>query len=328
MLKEDKIYEQAITDIQKRYGKESLKTLDENNLNVQVISTGSIKLDKVLGVGGFPKGRIIEIYGNESSGKTTIALQTIAQCQKIGEKAAYIDAEHALDPNYAKSLGVDLSNLLVAHPEHGEQAFSVIEALVKTNLISLIVIDSVAALVPKAELEATMEDQAIGLHARLMSKGLRRLQSVMANSNVCIIFINQLREKVGVFFGNPEITTGGKALKFYSSVRLEIKRSELIKDDNENVGIRSKITVVKNKVSPPLGFTHVDIFFNKGVSYKLEIIDFAIQNEVILKSGSWYYFDNQKICQGRDVLVKKIKENNELFKEIEIKTLKYAKNLN
>ncbi|WP_156933125.1 recombinase RecA [[Mycoplasma] testudinis] len=325
MLKDDKIYEQAVAEIQKRYGKESLNFFNSNAENkFPAISTGSLKLDKVLGIGGLPQGRIIEIYGNESSGKTTLALQTIAQCQKSGGKAAYIDAEHALDPSYAKNLGIDLQTLLVAHPQHGEQAFSVIEALVKTNMIDLIVVDSVAALVPKAELEGTMEDQVVGLHARMMSKGLRRLQSFMANSNTCIVFINQIREKIGIMFGNPETTPGGRALLFYSSVRLEVRRSELLRDENQHVGIKSKVTVVKNKVAPPLGVAYIEIYFNKGVNYRAEIIDFAVQYGIIEKAGSWYSFNSNKLCQGRENLLKLIENDNTLFSEIETLTLTKA----
>ncbi|CDN40188.1 recombinase RecA [Mycoplasma amphoriforme] len=325
MIKEDEIYGQAIVDIQKRYGKESLNFYNKNKIaKVPAISTGSLKLDKILGIGGLPKGRIIEIFGNESSGKTTLALQTIAQCQKAGGKATYVDAEHAFDPGYARNLGIDLDTLLVARPRHGEQAFFVIEALVKTNMIDLIVVDSVAALVPKAELEGTMEDQMVGLHARMMSKGLRRLQSFMANTNTCIIFINQIREKIGVMFGNPETTPGGRALLFYSSVRLEVRRSELLKNDNQHVGIKSKVTVVKNKVAPPLGIAYIEIFFNKGVNYQAEITDFAIQYGVVEKSGSWYSFNNNKLCQGRDKLLNIMQNDSNLFQEIELLTLNHV----
>lgn len=321
MNRENKIYQDALADLQKRYGKESLDFVKSDKIDVNVIPTGSYKLNKALGVGGFPRGRIVEIYGNESSGKTTLALQTIRECQKNNGTAVYIDAEQALDLTYAKKLGINLSKLLVVNPEYGEQAFSIIEALVKTNMIDLIIVDSVAALVPKSELETSIEEQNIGLLPRLMSKGLRRLQAIMRHSNTCLIFINQLREKVGVFYGNSETTPGGRALKFYSSIRLEIKRSEIIKNDLNHIGIKSKITVIKNKVSPPLETIFIEFYFDKGVDYSSEIIDIAIQCGFINKSGSWYSYNDKKLCQGRYALNKILKDDVKLFKEIEDKIL-------
>ncbi|WP_052663954.1 recombinase RecA [Mycoplasmoides alvi] len=320
---DDKIYLEALKELQKKYGKENLSLLnDKDKLDVKSISTGSFKLNKALGVGGFPCGRIIEIYGNESSGKTTLALQAVRECQKNNGRAAYIDLECALDMNYMKNLGIDLNKLLIAHPEYGEQAFSIIEALVKTNMIDLIVLDSVAALVPKAELETNIEDQSIGLLPRLMSKCLRRLQTIMFNSSVCIIFINQIREKIGIIYGNPEITPGGKALKFYSSIRVEIKRTEILKENNENIGIKSKITIVKNKLSSPLKIFYLDFYFNKGVDYFAEIIDLAIQTDLIQKNGSWYSYNNNKLCQGRSGLLQLMHNDLKLFKDIESKYIK------
>lgn len=315
----DKMYLEALKELQKKYGKENLSFIEKNNLSIKTISTGSFKLNQALGIGGFPVGRIIEIYGNESSGKTTLALQAVRECQKNNGRAAYIDLECALDPNYMKNIGINLDNLLIAHPEYGEQAFSIIEALIKTNMIDLIVLDSIAALVPKAELETNIEDQSIGLLPRLMSKCLRRLQSIMFNSKTCIIFINQIREKVGIMYGNPETTPGGKALKFYSSIRLEVKRTEILKENNENIGIKSKVTIVKNKLAAPLKLFYLDFYFNKGVDYLAEIVDLAIQTDLIKKNGSWYSYNNNKLCQGRSTLVQLMHKNQKLFKDIENK---------
>lgn len=323
MEKENKVYKEAIAEMQKRYGKENLNFSDKFNKRPEGISTGSWKLDYALGVGGLPRGRIIEFFGNESSGKTTLALQVARECQKNNGKVAYIDAENALDLQYAKNLGVDLNSLLIAHPEHGEQAFAIAEALVKTNMIDLIVIDSVAALVPKAELESNIEDQSIGLLPRLMSKGLRRLQAVMRNSQTCVLFINQLREKVGIAYGNNQITPGGKALRFYSSVRLELKRSEIIKSDAQHIGIKSKVTVVKNKVSSPLETVYLDFYFNKGIDRCSEVIDLAIQYDIIQKTGSWYSYNSNRLCQGKNALIDLIKTNDILFKDIESKTFDF-----
>lgn len=281
-----KIFNETIKEIEKKYGKGSLKMMSDDLKDVDVIPTGSIHLDNALGINGLPKGRIVEIYGNESSGKTTVALQVAAECQKNNGRVAYIDAENALDYKYIKNIGINLDDLIIANPEHGEQAFSIVDALIKTNLIDLIIIDSVAALIPQSELNANIEDQNIGLHARLMSKGLRMIQGVIAKSNVCVIFINQLREKVGVMFGNPEVTTGGRALKFYSSIRIEVKKNELLKSGNDIEGIKSKITIVKNKLAAPLKTCYIDIFFGKGFDYKNDIINFAIEYEIIKRSGS------------------------------------------
>lgn len=308
---ESKLFDQAINEIDKKYGKGTLVQCDLKN--VDVLKSGSVILDKALGIGGFPKGRIIEIFGNESSGKTTIALQAVAECLNNDGRVAYIDAENALDINYIISMGIDPNKLLLARPENGEQAFSVIDALIKTNMIDLIVVDSVAALIPESELNGEMTDQNIGAHARLMSKGLRMLQGTISKTNVCVIFINQLREKVGVMFGNPEITTGGRALKFFSSIRLDVRKSELLKSGNEIKGIKTKVTVVKNKLAPPLKHCFIDIFFGKGYDYKNEIINFAIDYEIIKKSGSWLYYGDKKLCQGRNQLEKYLKDDIELF---------------
>lgn len=313
-ISENKIFDEAIKEIDKKYGK---GTITNGQLeNVDVISSGSISLDNTLGIKGFPKGRIVEIFGNESSGKTTIALQAAAQCLNQGGKVAYIDAENALDINYLIGIGIDPEKLLIAHPESGEQAFNIIDALIKTKVIDLIVVDSVAALIPESELKGEVGDQNIGAHARLMSKGLRMIQNSISRSNVCVIFINQLREKVGIMFGNPEVTTGGRALKFFSSIRLDVRKSELLKNGNDAIGIKTKVTVVKNKLAPPLKHCFIDIFFGKGYDYKNEIINFAIDYEVITKSGSWYYFDNNKICQGRTTLDVELNNNTDLYNQI------------
>lgn len=317
---EDKLFNEAIKEIDKKYGKGSLVQCDLKN--VDVIKTGSALLDQTLGIGGFPKGRIIEIFGNESSGKTTIALQSVAECLNNNGRVAYIDAENSLDINYITAMGIDPNKLLIARPESGEQAFSIIDALIKTNMIDLIVVDSVAALVPESELKGEISDQNIGAHARLMSKGLRMLQNTISKSNVCVIFINQLREKVGIMFGNPEVTTGGRALKFFSSIRLDVRKSELLKSGNDVTGIKTKITVVKNKLAPPLKHCFVDIFFGKGYDYKNEIINFALDYEIIKKSGSWLYYGDKKICQGKTQLENHLKENNELFELIKNDVLK------
>lgn len=284
--KEDKQYLSAVSDIQKRYGKDNLAFFGQPTASVSVIPTGSCKLNAALGVGGIPQGRIIEIYGNESSGKTTLALQLTRECQRAGGRVAYIDAENGLDPRYAQNIGVEVTELLVANPQYGEQAFAVAEALIKTGMINLLIIDSVAALVPKAELEGAYEDQGIGLLARMMSKGLRRLQAAMQHSSSTVVFINQLREKVGVVYGNPEVTPGGRALKFYSSVRIEMKRAEVIKEDDGAKGIRTRVTISKNKVAAPMRTVYLDLFFDRGVDYNSEIIDLAIAKNIITKNGS------------------------------------------
>jgi recombination protein RecA len=285
-INEQKLFEEAIKQIETQFGKGSIAQLINNGEKIDVIPTGSLQLDRALGVGGYPKGRIIEIFGNESSGKTTLALQAIAQCQKLGGRCAYIDLEHALDAKFCEINNVDLSKLLLAQPESGEQSFSLMEALIKTDMIDLIVIDSVAALVPNAELLGEFEDQTIGLHARLMSKGLRILQGLIAKHNTTVIFTNQIREKIGVMYGNPETTTGGRALKFYATIRMELRKNELIKSGNEVIGIKTCAKIVKNKVAPPLYKAFIDIYFDKGIDHTAEIIDFALEKGVIAKKGA------------------------------------------
>jgi recombination protein RecA len=285
-INEQKLFDEAIKQIEIQFGKGSVTTFANDNEPIEVIPSGSIQLDRALGVGGYPKGRVIEIYGNESSGKTTLALQAISQCQKLNGKCAYIDLEHALDGKYCEVNGVDLSKLLLAQPDSGEQAFALIEALIKTDMIDLIVVDSVAALVPNAELIGDFEDQTIGLVARMMSKGLRIIQGLMAKHNTTVIFINQIREKIGVMFGNPETTTGGRALKFYSTIRMELRKVELIKNGNDCIGIKTSVKIVKNKVAPPLYKAFVDIYFDKGIDHTIEIIDFALEKGVIEKRGA------------------------------------------
>ena len=310
--------ESAISRIEKDFGKGSVMKLGESErMQVEVIPTGCLNLDFALGVGGLPKGRIIEIYGPESSGKTTLALHTVAECQKAGGIAAFIDAEHALDPIYAKALGVDIDNLYVAQPDNGEQALDICEALVRSGAIDIVVIDSVAALVPKAEIEGDMGDSHVGLQARLMSQALRKLAGVISKTNAVAIFINQLREKVGVMYGNPEVTTGGKALKFYASVRIDIRKSESIKDGSEVVGNRVKIKVVKNKVAPPFKSCVVDMMYGQGISRAGEVLDRAAEQDIIVKSGAWYSYKGQRIGQGRDNARKYLEDNPEIFDEIE-----------
>ncbi|WP_255565818.1 recombinase RecA [Mycoplasma sp. E35C] len=309
---------QILKVLQEKFGKSNIYLTDnEKIVEDEFISTGSIKLDHILGTGGFIKGRIVEIYGNESCGKTTLALSTINKAIQKDYRVAFIDAEHALDLKYAKSLGIDLSKLIVARPDYGEQGFEIIKSLIKTELIDLIVVDSVAALVPKVEIEGKMEDQTMGTHARMMSRGLSRIQPLLAKHNVAVIFINQLREKVGVMFGNPEITTGGKALKFYSSTRLELRRAEILRDVNNNpIGIRSKATVTKNKLASPMACTFIDIFFNTGISEINEIIDLAIDYEIIKQAGSWFSYQEEKLCQGRSNLITKLKESPQTYELI------------
>ena len=294
--------EVALGKIEKDFGKGSVMRLGDqaDRMQVEVIPTGCLNLDFALGVGGLPKGRIIEIYGPESSGKTTLALHAVAQAQKAGGTAAFIDAEHALDPVYAKKLGVDIDELYVSQPDNGEQALDICEALVRSGAIDIVVIDSVAALVPKAEIEGDMGDSHVGLQARLMSQALRKLAGVISKTNAIAIFINQLREKVGVVYGNPEVTTGGKALKFYASVRIDIRKSESIKDGTEIVGNRVKIKVVKNKVAPPFKSCQVDLLYGEGISREGEMLDLAVERELIKKSGSFYSYNGERIAQGRD----------------------------
>ena len=289
------------------------------NLNIEAISTGSLSLDMALGIGGIPRGRIIEIYGPESSGKTTVALHAVAQAQKLGGEAAFIDVEHALDPVYANALGVDIDSLLVSQPDTGEQALEICEALVRSNAIDIVVVDSVAALVPKAEIEGLMGDTHVGLQARLMSQALRKLTACIAKSNCAVIFINQLREKVGVVYGSPEVTTGGRALKFYSSVRIEIRKGEKLKLQNEIIGSRTKAKIVKNKVAPPFKEVEFDIMYGEGISRVGEIVDLGVGCDVIQKSGSWFSYNGQKIGQGREKVKVYLTENPELMAEIEEK---------
>lgn len=316
----DAALDDAISQIEKKFGKGSVMRLgDRTAVDVDVIPSGSLTLDKALGIGGYPKGRIIEIYGPESSGKTTLTLHAIAQAQKQGGKAAFIDAEHAIDPVYAKNLGVDIDELILSQPDSGEQALEIAEMLVRSGVIDLIVIDSVAALVPQVELDGDMGDAAVGLQARLMSKALRKLSGVMNKTNCTVIFINQLREKIGVMYGNPETTTGGRALKFYSSVRVEIRRSEQIKQNGEIIGNKANIKVVKNKVAPPFKTTQVDIIYGKGISRDGEILDLAVEGDIVEKSGAWYAYNGEKIGQGRENAKNFLIEHPAIFEEVEEK---------
>ncbi len=316
----DKALAQVLLDIEKQFGKGAIMKLGEGGLkNIDVVSSGSLKLDLALGVGGYPKGRIVEIYGPESSGKTTFALHAIAEVQKNGGKAAFIDAEHALDPVYAKKLGVNINDLLLSQPDTGEQALEICEALVKSEAISIIVIDSVAALVPQAEIEGEMGDSHVGLQARLMSQALRKLSGAINKTNTICIFINQLREKVGVMFGNPETTPGGRALKFYSSIRLDVRRAEQIKVGTDILGNRTVIKVVKNKVAPPFKTAEVEIMYGEGVSREGEIVDIASDINIIEKSGAWYSYNGEKIGQGKENVKAFLKDNPKLKQELEQK---------
>ena len=316
----DKALEQVLADIEKQFGKGAIMKLGSSeHMEIDVTSTGSLSLDIALGVGGFPKGRIIEIYGPESSGKTTIALHAIAEVQKNGGRAAFIDAEHALDPVYASKLGVNINELLLAQPDTGEQALEICDALVKSEAVSIVVIDSVAALVPQAEIEGEMGDSHVGLQARLMSQALRKLSGTISKTKTTAIFINQLREKVGVLFGNPETTPGGRALKFYSTIRLDIRRGEQIKMGDSVIGNKTNIKVVKNKVAPPFKTATVDIMYGEGVSKTGEIVDLASDNNIIQKSGAWFSYNGEKIGQGRENVKQYLKMNPDLLSEIENK---------
>ncbi len=314
--------EEALKKIEKEFGKGSIMRLgDEADRKIEVISSGSIALDKALGVGGYPKGRIIEIYGPESSGKTTFALHAIANAQKNGGFAAFIDAEHALDPVYAKALGVDIENLILSQPDNGEQALDITEALIKSGSVDIIVVDSVAALVPEAELNGDMGDSHVGLHARLMSQAMRKLAGIINKTNCVAIFINQIREKVGIMFGNPETTTGGRALKFYASVRLDIRKGEAIKDGTNILGNRTNVKVVKNKVAPPFKTAEVEIIYGEGISKLGEVVDLAVKYDIINKSGAWFSYNGTKIAQGRENTKEYLKNNPEVLKEIEEKVI-------
>ena len=317
-----KALQAAMSKIEKDYGKGSIMRMgDEQIANVQVIPTGSISLNVALGVGGYPKGRIIEIYGPESSGKTTLAIHAIAECQKRGGIAAFIDAEHAFDRFYAAHLGVDVDNLYISQPDNGEHALEFADQLIRSSAIDIIVIDSVAALTPKKEIEGDMGDSAVGLHARLMSQALRKLTSTISKTNTTCIFINQLREKIGVMFGNPETTTGGNALKFYASVRLDIRKSQAIKDGDEIVGNQVKVKVVKNKVAPPFRKAEFEITFGEGISKIGESVDLGVEYEIIKKSGSWFSYGDSKLAQGRDAVKALLKDNPELCEELEAKIM-------
>jgi recombination protein RecA len=321
--------EMALRQIEKQFGKGSIMKLGESAQNmVEVSSSGCLSLDIALGIGGFPKGRIIEIYGPESSGKTTVALHAIAEVQKNGGQAAFIDAEHALDPVYAKNLGVNIDELLLSQPDTGEQALEIAEALVRSGAVDIVVVDSVAALVPKAEIEGEMGDAHVGLQARLMSQALRKLSGAISKSKTIAIFINQLREKVGIMFGNPEVTPGGRALKFYSSVRLEVRRVETIKQGNDMVGNRTKIKVVKNKVAPPFKQADIDIMYGEGISREGSIVDLATELDVINKSGAWYSFDNERLGQGRENAKQYLKDNPKVASAIERKVRELSQKSN
>ena len=322
-----KALENAMRQIEKDFGKGSIMKLGEASakMNIEVIPTGALSLDIALGVGGIPRGRVIEIYGPESSGKTTVALHMIAETQKIGGYAAFIDAEHALDPEYARKLGVDVDNLLISQPDNGEQALEIADALVRSGAIDIIVIDSVAALVPRAEIEGEMGDSHVGLQARLMSQALRKLTGIISKSNCSVIFINQLREKVGIMFGNPEVTTGGRALKFYSSVRMDVRRIESLKQGGEVIGNRVRIKVVKNKIAPPFREAEFDIMFGKGISREGDILDLAAKENIVEKSGAWYAYEGSKIGQGRENAKNFLAANPEICLEIENKVrVKYG----
>ncbi|OLR62374.1 recombinase RecA [Anaerostipes sp. 992a] len=323
MAKEEKLkaLEAAISKLEKDYGKGAVMKLGESgaNMNVETIPTGSLSLDIALGLGGVPKGRIIEVYGPESSGKTTVALHMIAEVQKRGGIAGFIDAEHALDPIYAKNIGVDIDNLYISQPDNGEQALEITETMVRSGAMDIVIVDSVAALVPKAEIDGEMGDSHVGLHARLMSQALRKLTAAISKSNCVVIFINQLREKVGVMFGNPETTTGGRALKFYSSIRLDVRRIETLKQGGEMVGNRTRVRVVKNKIAPPFREAEFDIMFGKGISKEGDILDLAANENIINKSGAWYSYEGQKIGQGRENSKQFLREHPEIMEEVEAK---------
>ena len=314
-----KALDAALAQIEKQYGKGSVMKLGDQsaNMSIDVVPTGSLSLDLALGLGGMPRGRVIEIYGPESSGKTTVALHVVAEVQKMGGIAGFIDAEHALDPTYASHIGVDIDNLYISQPDNGEQALEITEMMVRSGAVDVIIVDSVAALVPKAEIDGEMGDSHVGLHARLMSQALRKLTGIISKSNCVVIFINQLREKVGVMFGNPETTTGGRALKFYASVRLDVRRIETLKVGGEVVGNRTRVKVVKNKVAPPFKEAEFDIMFGKGISKEGDILDLAVQHDIINKAGAWYSYNGEKIGQGRENTKLYLANNPDIMKEVE-----------
>ena len=315
----------AVAAIEKNYGKGSIMKLGDSsaNIDIEAIPTGSISLDVALGVGGVPRGRIIEIYGPESSGKTTVALHMIAEAQKRNGIAGFIDAEHALDPQYAKKIGVDIDNLYISQPDNGEQALEIAETMIRSGALDIVIVDSVAALVPKAEIEGDMDDQQVGLHARLMSKAMRKLTGVINRSNCAVVFINQLREKVGIMFGNPEVTTGGRALKFYASVRMDVRRVEAIKQGGEIIGNHTKVKVVKNKVAPPFKEAEFDIMFCQGISREGDLIDLAVKVDAVQKSGAWYAYKGEKIGQGRENAKTFLREHPEIMAEVEVQVREY-----
>ena len=323
MSKEDKAraLESALAQIEKQYGKGSVMKLGDtaSHMNIETVPTGSLSLDIALGLGGIPRGRIIEVYGPESSGKTTVALHMVAEIQKRGGIAGFIDAEHALDPVYAKNIGVDIDNLYISQPDNGEQALEITETMVRSGAVDIVIVDSVAALVPKAEIDGDMGDSHMGLQARLMSQALRKLTAVISKSNCTVIFINQLREKIGVMFGNPETTTGGRALKFYASIRLDVRRIESLKQAGEVVGNRTRIKVVKNKIAPPFKEAEFDIMFGKGISREGDVLDLASNENIIIKSGAWFAYNDAKIGQGRENAKIFLKDNPDIFAEVERK---------
>ena len=316
-----KALEAALAQIEKQYGKGSVMKLGDKSANMQIetVSTGSLSLDLALGLGGVPKGRIVEIYGPESSGKPTVALHMVAEVQKAGGIAGFIDAEHALDPAYARNIGVDIENLYISQPDNGEQALEITETMVRSGAVDILIVDSVAALVPKAEIDGDMGDSHVGLQARLMSQALRKLTAIISKSNCIVIFINQLREKVGVMFGNPETTTGGRALKFYSSIRMDVRRIETLKQNGEAIGNRTRVRIVKNKVAPPFKEAEFDIMFGEGISRTGDVLDLAASEGVVVKSGAWYAYEGTKIGQGRENAKNYLKENPDVFAEIDKK---------
>ena len=327
MIKDDKLraLEAAITNIERQYGKGSIMKLGDSsaNLNIETIPTGALSLDLALGLGGIPKGRIVEVYGPESSGKTTVALHMVAEVQKRGGIAGFIDAEHALDPAYAKNIGVDIDNLYISQPDNGEQALEITETMVRSGAVDIVIVDSVAALVPKAEIDGDMGDSHVGLQARLMSQALRKLTAAISKTNCIVIFINQLREKVGIMFGNPETTTGGRALKFYASIRMDVRRIESLKQGGDVVGNRTRIKVVKNKIAPPFKEAEFDIMFGKGISVEGDVLDLAANIGIINKSGAWYAYNDAKIGQGRENAKQFLRENPDILKEVDDKVREY-----